>query len=126
MIEQIVQDLYHIVIPTDGNRPAELEFPEASLRVEVVFNKLEDRLIGLLRECDAVFGCVAWVTSEPILRALAKKQAVSLIVQKEDFLRPDLRADPRGSGNPAYARCTTRSPSRPIATRRPGAICASV
>ena len=35
-------------------------------------------------------GCVAWVTSEPILKALAKKKGVSIIVQKEDFLRPDL------------------------------------
>jgi hypothetical protein len=50
----------------------------------------KDRLIRLIRQADIVLGCVAWVTSESILKALAEKKGVSLIVQKEDFLRPDL------------------------------------
>lgn len=37
-----------------------------------------------------MIGCVAWLTSHPILHALAKKKGVSIIVQKEDFLRPDI------------------------------------
>lgn len=41
-------------------------------------------------EADAVVGCVAWLTNLKILSALASKQAASIIVQKEDFLRPDL------------------------------------
>jgi hypothetical protein len=36
-----------------------------------------------------VFGCVAWLTGEPILSALAEKKGVVIIIQKEDFLRPD-------------------------------------
>ena len=56
----------------------------------VFFKNLEDRLIRLVRQADIVLGCVAWVTSELILKALAEKKGVSLIVQKEDFLRPDL------------------------------------
>ena len=36
-----------------------------------------------------VVGCVAWLTDYDILDALAKMDAVSIIVQKEDGLRPD-------------------------------------
>lgn len=46
-------------------------------------------MIKHINEADAVVGCVAWLTSEPILKALAKKKT-SIIVQKEDFLRPDM------------------------------------
>ncbi len=56
----------------------------------VFFKDLEDHLIRFIQEADVVIGCVAWVTSGPILKALSKKKGVSIIVQKEDFLRPDL------------------------------------
>ena len=59
-------------------------------RTLVYFKNLEDHLVRFIQEADVVVGCVAWVTSEPILKALAKKKGVSLVVQKEDFLRPDL------------------------------------
>lgn len=59
-------------------------------RTLVFFKNLEDHLIRFIQKADVVVGCVAWVTSEPILKALAKKKGVSLVVQKEDFLRPDL------------------------------------
>lgn len=58
--------------------------------VEVVFRHLDRRLIALIEEADYVVGCVAWLTHPDILDALAKKQLVCLVVQKEDFLRPDL------------------------------------
>jgi hypothetical protein len=59
--------------------------------VEVVFRNLESRLVKFISECEVVVGCVAWLTSEPILNALAKvPQGVAVIVQKEDFLRPDV------------------------------------
>ena len=58
--------------------------------IEPCLKNLEDHLIRFIQEADVVVGCVAWVTSEPILKALAKKKGVSLVVQKEDFLRPDL------------------------------------
>jgi hypothetical protein len=37
---------------------------------------------------------VAWLTSPCILEALATRKAVSIVVQKEDFLRPDITAMP--------------------------------
>jgi hypothetical protein len=37
-----------------------------------------------------VVGCVAWLSSRSVLEALARKKAVAIVVQKEDFLRPDL------------------------------------
>ena len=56
----------------------------------VLFKRLEEHLIRFIQEADIILGCVAWVTSEPILKALSKRKGVSIIVQKEDFLRPDL------------------------------------
>lgn len=56
----------------------------------VYFRNLGNRLIDHIKECDVVLGCVAWLTNERILKALAQKKGVSLIVQKEDFLRPDI------------------------------------
>lgn len=58
--------------------------------VEVVFRNLERRLIEEIGKADMVFGCVAWLTSGPILAVLARKKGVLIVVQKEDFLRPDL------------------------------------
>jgi hypothetical protein len=58
--------------------------------VRVLFHNLEEHLIEYIGQCDVALGCVAWLTSEPILRALAGIKGVSIIVQKEDFLRPDM------------------------------------
>lgn len=44
-----------------------------------------------------ITGCVAWLTSTPVLDALAKVPRVQLIVQKEDFLRPDGVRQSRGN-----------------------------
>jgi len=59
---------------------------------EVIFRDAEKRLIELINEYKdgAIFGCIAWLTSKPILKALADCKNVQIIVQKEDFLRPDL------------------------------------
>jgi len=57
--------------------------------VEVVFRDIEERVITEIVKADVVLGCVAWMTSLPILDALSRKWQVSIIVQKEDFLRPD-------------------------------------
>lgn len=58
--------------------------------VTVYFRDLEQRLIEHIQSADAVLGCVAWLTSKNILTALAQKDPVAIVVQKEDFLRPDL------------------------------------
>lgn len=57
---------------------------------EVYFKNLEQHLIDHIENADIVVGCVAWLTSVPILQALARKKGVSVVVQKEDFLRPDV------------------------------------
>lgn len=58
-------------------------------KIVVGFDRHEEAIINLIEASDCVVGCVAWLTSIPILNALAKKDAVSIVVQKEDFLRPD-------------------------------------
>ena len=47
-------------------------------------------LIGLMRQYEAAVGCVAWLTHFDILDAMARLKTVSIVVQKEDFLRPDM------------------------------------
>lgn len=52
------------------------------------FRDLEAHLTEHIRQADVVVGCVAWLTSKTILSELAAK-ATAIVVQKEDFLRPD-------------------------------------
>lgn len=58
-------------------------------QAQVFFNGLEEKLIEKINQYPVVVGCVAWLTNENILEALADKDKVSIIIQKEDFLRPD-------------------------------------
>lgn len=64
------------------------DYGTSSGSVEVVFRDIENRLIREIDRSDVVFGCVAWLTNKRILQALARVQCC-IIVQKEDFLRPD-------------------------------------
>lgn len=57
--------------------------------VTTVFNNLAQACAEFIAGADAIVGCVAWLTSPVVLHALAMVPAVSIIVQKEDFLRPD-------------------------------------
>jgi hypothetical protein len=57
-------------------------------QVRPVFRNIESALIDEIAKHDCVVGCVAWLTSEPILTALQGK-AVQFVVQQEDWLRPD-------------------------------------
>ncbi len=71
-----------------------LEDPEnysvTSGNVECVFRNVKQRLIELIKghAGKSIVGCVAWLTDPEILETLAHSQC-SIIVQKEDFLRPD-------------------------------------
>lgn len=76
------------VVKTNLNDLTARDFSTESNGVSVYFKKLEEHLVEHIKKADAVFGCVAWLTSEPILQALKGKQ-VAIVVQKEDFLRPD-------------------------------------
>lgn len=73
------------------NHSVKIEKPHFD-SVEIILKDLEERLIEIInenKEC-AIFGCVAWLTSIPILKALSKSNCVQILVQKEDFLRPDM------------------------------------
>lgn len=57
--------------------------------VEAHFMHWKEALIRRIKEAEAVIGCIAWLTDPAILDALSSCSAVSILVQKEDFLRPD-------------------------------------
>jgi len=58
--------------------------------VAVYFHHLEQHLIRAIHQADVVVGCVAWLTHPDIIAALSTvPRGVALVVQKEDFLRPD-------------------------------------
>ena len=61
----------------------------STANVEAHVGKLTDALQTYIQKYDGVVGAVAWLTHEAILQQLAKKRFVSIVVQKEDFLRPD-------------------------------------
>lgn len=72
----------------------------ASVDCTVVFRNLEKTLIAEIEKCgvdDFIFVAVAWLTNETILSALIaakeRKALVLVVVQKEDFLRPDADED---------------------------------
>lgn len=59
-------------------------------KVTAYFRDLEANFIRYVHEADAVFGCMAWLTNGGLLRSFVDvPHGVSIIVQKEDFLRPD-------------------------------------
>jgi hypothetical protein len=60
--------------------------------IDVYFRDIENRLVSHIKNADAVFGAIAWLTSAPIIDALSQLKNVSIVVQKEDFLRPDIDA----------------------------------
>ena len=62
-------------------------------KIKVVFKHLDIELHQRLDKANVVVGCVAWLTDKGVLNKLARKQGVSIIVQKEDFLRPDLNPE---------------------------------
>lgn len=79
--------------------------PSLSDKAEVTchFRDLKQHLLSYIQEYDAVVGCVAWLTDLDILRALAKKKNVAIIIQKEDFLRPDSADYSKARLRAAYA-----------------------
>src|SRR5665213_1843497 len=96
--EESVQpiNLNEFAIPDDSGRPALQSIVDNSIAsadesVIVYFRNLERELIRRIRKARLVVGCVAWLTSDTILQALSEvPRGVSIVVQKEDFLRPDL------------------------------------
>jgi hypothetical protein len=56
--------------------------------VEIVFRNQQKRLIEFIGRYDCILGAVAWFTDLSVVNSLRDKK-VSIILQKEDFLRPD-------------------------------------
>lgn len=90
------QDLNSMRFPFDhsfsGINDVQQDYSVISGMVEVVFQNHKAKLGGLFREARSngmiVFGAVAWLTDFDLLDALASLPA-NIVVQKEDFLRPD-------------------------------------
>ncbi|WP_222436382.1 phospholipase D-like domain-containing protein [Serratia fonticola] len=57
--------------------------------VSAYFRDIEKRLIEHIESANSVFGAIAWLTNGNILNALSSREHVQVVVQKEDFLRPD-------------------------------------
>lgn len=64
------------------------EDPEC--KIKWYFKDIEDALVEEIGRHSMAVGCVAWLTNSKILAALSGMESVSIVVQKEDFLRPDL------------------------------------
>ena len=75
-------------LPGSYYRPVSATSSDES--ISVYFRNLEDELLSKINEYPIVVGCIAWLTNEKILKALSAKSRVSIIIQKEDFLRPDV------------------------------------
>jgi hypothetical protein len=86
-----ITNLNHAKIRNDGDDFALDDFAATSeaARVTCHFRNIRDALVGYINRYDYMVGCVAWLTDPVILRALATRCGVCIIVQKEDFLRPD-------------------------------------
>jgi hypothetical protein len=79
-------------VPLD-NRPASAQ----ACGVTAFFGNLESHLCNAIRSADFVVGCAAWLTNHRILNALsAPKWGCQVVVQKEDWLRPDIGSDRQG------------------------------
>lgn len=61
--------------------------------IEVYFKNIEKTIISKIKKYKYVIGCIAWLTNENILKELSKKTNVLIVVQEEDFLRPDTNFD---------------------------------
>lgn len=84
-------NLNDLRVPVDHDTEPQADHGlSAVANVDVIFRNHRARLLDEIARCDVVLGCVAWLTDSIVLGALAKRLHVSIVVQKEDFLRPDL------------------------------------
>lgn len=85
-----MKNLNNTLIPCcEGPDESLVDFGITKRNISVYFKDLEHHLIQHIHSADAIFGCVAWMTNHNILDALSSK-STSIIVQKEDFLKPDI------------------------------------
>jgi hypothetical protein len=82
-------NLNALTIPTDVGV---LKMKDPSVRqgsTRCYFRGLREAFLAEMAGFKAVLGCVAWFTDREIMAAMRELECVSIIVQKEDFLRPD-------------------------------------
>ncbi|MDF1894881.1 phospholipase D-like domain-containing protein [Rahnella contaminans] len=89
-----IHNLNELLIPdADGKSQPLDNFNTQSATTSVYFRDLEKYLINHIKSADIVLGAVAWLTSYSVLDALAQDdKEVVFVIQKEDFLRPDIGA----------------------------------
>lgn len=86
---------------------AQLEDPAIEVGpVSVYFRDMAQQMEKFIAESEAVVGCVAWLTSPQILEALTKLECVSLVLAKEDFLKPDSKTAKGIQLHEAYGKMT--------------------
>jgi hypothetical protein len=83
-------DFNELTLPTDTDPEPQKDHSIVDGDMAAYFRHLKPKLVKHIDTADVVVGSVAWLTDGEILDALAKKNAVSIIVQKEDFLRRDM------------------------------------
>ena len=87
-----MKSLTSIEIPDadNGSTPLRDYRTSSTAQTTVLFRNLEPEAISRIRSADFVVGCVAWLTHPKIMEALTVPRfGASIVVQKEDFLRPD-------------------------------------
>ncbi|QLB39749.1 hypothetical protein [Mannheimia pernigra] len=77
---EIMKNLNHLI---QTNNSIKVE------KIEVVFRNVISRLIDEIKSHELVFGYIAWLTVQDVLKELKNKQC-QIVLQKEDFLHPDL------------------------------------
>jgi hypothetical protein len=91
-------NLNDLTIPDEGQRAHWQKFSDNGTTssggsVTVHFRNIEQHLLDHILKAKMVVGCIAWMTSESMLQALSQvPEGVSIVIQKEDFLRPDLNS----------------------------------
>jgi hypothetical protein len=86
-----------------GPRFAQIDNGTSEGPIDAVFRNLPERLCAEIANAQHVVGCVAWLTHPDVLATLARVSC-SIIVQKEDFLRPDSAGHSESYLRLAYAR----------------------
>lgn len=88
-------NLNEVLVNCDGTVIKQSDFSTSGCNndIEVYFKNIEKVIIDKIKKYKYVVGCIAWLTNENILKELAKKEECLIIVQDEDFLRPDIDFD---------------------------------
>ena len=76
----------------DGARPVyPTRYSTNATTVHVYFDELQQHLAQWINRYEATAGCVAWLTDPAVMDALISKEEASIVINKEDFKRPDHR-----------------------------------